>query len=428
MNARLLFAALCLSGSSLLASAQEGASSFGGTKKGPLLGFGVNLTDYSASLPDIGKINLGASVMFWNGITPNLDYSIRYNGLFSDYALPVASQEDKFISELEGSLHLRALSDNHLFNPFISAGIGGGRYSNSYVAYAPVGVGIQMNLFSDAYIFLQGNYRFTFDDTKLHNSTFYSLGFTFPLRAKKPMVPPPPPDRDGDGVPDVDDACPDIPGLPSLNGCPDRDHDGIADNVDKCPDVAGVAKYQGCPVPDTDGDGINDEEDQCPTVKGLAKYHGCPMPDKDGDGVADDEDKCPNVAGPASNQGCPVIKEETKARLAFAAKSIQFETGKSTIKFASYKMLDDITAILNEYPDYNINVDGYTDNTGKAEKNLLLSQQRSDAVKDYFVKKGIDAGRITATGHGIENPKADNKTAAGRAENRRVEMDLHLKN
>jgi OOP family OmpA-OmpF porin len=427
MNVRLLFATMLLSGSSVLSFAQEGASSFGGIKKGPLLGFGVNLTDYTASLPEIGKINLGASVMFWNGITPNLDYSIRYNGLFSDYALPVASQEDKFISELEGSLHLRALSDNHLFNPFISAGIGGGRYSNSYVAYAPVGVGIQMNLFSDAYIFLQGNYRFTFDDTKLHNSTFYSLGFTFPLRAKKPMVPPPPPDRDGDGVPDVDDACPDIPGLPSLQGCPDRDHDGIADNVDKCPDVPGVAKYQGCPIPDTDGDGINDEEDQCPTVKGLAKYHGCPMPDKDGDGVADEDDKCPNVAGPASNQGCPVIKEEAKARLAFAAKSIQFETGKSTIKFASYKMLDDITAILNEYPDYNITVDGYTDNTGNAAKNLSLSQQRSDAVKEYFVKKGIDAGRIKATGHGIENPKADNKTAAGRAENRRVEMDLHLK-
>jgi outer membrane protein OmpA-like peptidoglycan-associated protein len=152
------------------------------------------------------------------------------------------------------------------------------------------------------------------------------------------------------------------------------------------------------------------------------------MPDKDGDGVADDIDKCPNVAGPASNQGCPEIKEETKAKLAFAAKSIQFETGKSTIKAASFKMLDDINAILVEYPDYNLSVDGYTDNTGNAAKNLSLSQQRSDAVKAYFVeKKGIDAGRITAKGHGIDNPKADNKTAAGRAQNRRVEMDLHLK-
>src|ERR1700761_229241 len=128
MNIKLLFTGLCLSTVLLNASAQDEKLTFGGPKKGPLLGFGVNLTDYTASLPDIGKVNLGGSVIFWSGITKNLDYSIRYNGLFSDYALPEANEYNKLISELEGSLHLRALSDNHLINPFISAGIGGGTY------------------------------------------------------------------------------------------------------------------------------------------------------------------------------------------------------------------------------------------------------------------------------------------------------------
>ena len=441
MNFRLLFTSLSLGFASMsvygqgttdpVAAPTPSADVFGGTKKGPLLGFGINLTDYSASLPDIGKLNLGASLMFWNGITNNLDYSIRYNGLFSDYALPEANEDNKLISELEGSLHLRALSDNHLFNPFISAGIGGGRYSNSYVAYAPLGVGIQMNIFSETYIFLQGNYRVSFESDKMHNSTFYSLGFTVPLRAKKamaPVVPPPPPDRDADGTPDANDECPDVAGPMALHGCPDKDGDGVADKYDKCPDVAGVVKYQGCPIPDTDGDGINDEMDKCPNVAGIAAYQGCPMPDADHDGVADDVDKCPNVAGPASNQGCPEVKAEVKEKLKFAATAIQFETGKSTLKKTSYKTCDEIVGILNEYPDYNMTVDGYTDNTGNASKNLALSQDRAGAIKSYFVGKGINPDRISTAGHGVENPIADNKTAAGRAKNRRVEMNLNLKN
>jgi len=84
--------------------------------------------------------------------------------------------------------------------------------------------------------------------------------------------------------------------LASLKGCPDRDGDGIADIDDKCPDVKGLARYQGCPIPDTDKDGINDEEDKCPTVPGVARYQGCPIPDTDGDGVNDEEDKCINEA------------------------------------------------------------------------------------------------------------------------------------
>jgi hypothetical protein len=108
-----------------------------------------------------------------------------------------------------------------------------------------------------------------------------------------------PPDRDGDGIYDKDDTCPDQPGVLEYEGCPipDTDGDGINDKEDKCPTVKGVLEYEGCPIPDTDGDGINDKEDKCPTVFGVIEYQGCPIPDTDGDGINDKEDKCPTVFG-----------------------------------------------------------------------------------------------------------------------------------
>ncbi len=108
-------------------------------------------------------------------------------------------------------------------------------------------------------------------------------------------------DRDGDGVVDDSDKCPDTPGLKELEGCPDRDGDGITDKADKCPDTPGLKKFQGCP--DRDGDGIIDSEDECPDTPGPKKYKGCP--DTDGDGLLDKDDKCPKKAGPKDNQGCP---------------------------------------------------------------------------------------------------------------------------
>ena len=108
-------------------------------------------------------------------------------------------------------------------------------------------------------------------------------------------------DRDKDGVADDKDECPDIAGLPALNGCPDRDGDGVPDKDDACPDVAGSKEMHGCP--DTDGDGIADKDDACPTEKGPKALNGCP--DRDGDGIADKDDACPDVKGTKELKGCP---------------------------------------------------------------------------------------------------------------------------
>ncbi len=427
MNLKKLSAALVFMCVAHIAFAQN--PNFGGPKKGSALGFSVNGVDFSASLLKIGKVDPGFSLMYWKGIAPHLDFSVRYNGLFTDYAKKVGAL-NSYTNEFEVSLHPMLLTDNHLLNLFVSGGLGIGSYGkNVWAGYAPLGGGLQLNMYGEGYLFLQANYRVSLDSKKLDNNMFYSLGFTQTIsatKAKEKALPPPPvvivTDRDNDGVPDSTDACPDVPGTIALKGCPDTDGDGIADKDDKCPTVAGIAKYQGCPIPDTDGDGINDEQDKCPTVAGVARYQGCPIPDTDGDGVNDEVDKCPTEAGPASNFGCPVIATEIINKINMSAKNLFFATGSAKLLAKSNASLNNVVAILKANPTYKVDIAGHTDNTGKAEKNQLLSEARANSVKAYLVSKGVDEARLIAAGFGVDKPLADNKTAAGRAKNRRVEM------
>ena len=230
------------------------------------------------------------------------------------------------------------------------------------------------------------------------------------------------PDTDGDGIPDKDDACPDVAGLKEFNGCPDTDGDGIADKDDACPEVAGLKEFNGCP--DTDGDGVPDKDDKCPDVAGPAENGGCPWPDTDGDGVLDKDDQCPNEAGPASNNGCPEPNDDDQKRLNQYAKTILFDTGKATIKFQSAEVLNQIINVLKKFPKSRFRIEGYTDSTGKKAKNITLSQNRADAVKIYLIQGGVDQSRLESMGYGPEKPIASNKTKKGRELNRRVEINL----
>ncbi len=229
------------------------------------------------------------------------------------------------------------------------------------------------------------------------------------------------PDTDGDGIIDSKDACPDVAGLASLNGCPDKDGDGVTDAKDACPDVAGVAALNGCP--DADGDGIADAQDKCPKVAGPKENNGCPWADIDKDGVLDKDDACPEVAGPASNKGCPEVTEEVQKQLKEYAKVIYFDTGKATFKPKTIETLDAIVVIMKEYPTAKFVIEGHTDSVGRADYNLKLSQKRADAVVKYLKDHGVKS-QLEAKGYGETKPIASNKTRSGRAKNRRVEIKL----
>ncbi|MDC6404340.1 MULTISPECIES: OmpA family protein [Maribacter] len=230
------------------------------------------------------------------------------------------------------------------------------------------------------------------------------------------------PDSDGDGIEDSKDSCPNEAGSKEMNGCPDADGDGVADKDDACPNEAGLASLAGCP--DADGDGVADKDDECPNEAGPSENNGCPWPDTDGDSVLDKDDQCPEVAGTVANAGCPEVTEEVQKQLNDYARTVLFDTGKSSIKAESTSVMVDIIQILNEYPTAKFTVEGHTDSVGSAKLNQSLSESRALSVKEFLVDKGIEEFRLSAVGYGEDKPIATNNTAAGRAQNRRVEINL----
>jgi outer membrane protein OmpA-like peptidoglycan-associated protein len=201
----------------------------------------------------------------------------------------------------------------------------------------------------------------------------------------------------------------------------DRDGDGVADSEDRCPNLPGPASNHGCPLnQDTDGDGIPDAEDACPEQAGPAEYDGCP--DSDGDQIPDNVDKCPDRPGPAENEGCPVNQlvtlESNKIKL---NGTVLFDTGRATIQPQSFPLLNEVFDILKRHPELGVvRVEGHTDNRGGREYNQDLSERRAHAVLQYLVTKGIPQERLRSKGYGFEKPIDTNDTALGRAKNRRV--------
>ncbi|AWX44928.1 Outer membrane protein Omp38 [Flagellimonas maritima] len=229
-------------------------------------------------------------------------------------------------------------------------------------------------------------------------------------------------DKDGDGVLDKDDDCPDIAGSEENKGCPwkDTDKDGILDKDDDCPNVFGKPEFNGCP--DQDNDGLRDQDDRCPEIAGKLENKGCP--DSDGDSIVDIDDACPTVAGTIENNGCPEVTAEVQKQLNDYARTILFDTGKSSIKTESVSVMVDIIQILNEYPNAKFTVEGHTDSVGSSASNQKLSESRADSVRDFLINEGIKQDRLKAMGYGEEIPIASNKTSLGRKQNRRVEINL----
>jgi outer membrane protein OmpA-like peptidoglycan-associated protein len=159
-------------------------------------------------------------------------------------------------------------------------------------------------------------------------------------------------------------------------------------------------------------------------VPGPAASQGCP--DSDGDGVPDHIDKCPDKPGKVEADGCPSrahIKVQVREQSLELREKVNFEFGKAKIMRESFGLLDQVAATLKQHSEIlKLRVEGHTDDKGPDAFNLRLSQKRAESVVDYLVGKGVERERLVPKGFGEEKPIASNKTDAGRAANRRVEM------
>jgi OmpA-OmpF porin, OOP family len=254
-------------------------------------------------------------------------------------------------------------------------------------------------------------------------------------------------DNDRDDIPDELDKCPDIPedrdGIQDEDGCPegdvnDRDGDRIPDDLDKCPDdpedYDQFEDDDGCPDPDNDADKILDVDDLCPNepedVDGFEDTDGCPDLDNDRDRIPDKLDKCPNEPevynGFQDDDGCPDRGVATRVEDGIVVlEAIQFEYDQAVIKQSSFYILDAVVATMNGNPDIALlEVQGHTDERGDDAYNLDLSERRAAAVMQYLVTHGVAAKRLDSHGYGETQPLDKRHNDAAWTKNRRVDFVL----
>jgi OmpA-OmpF porin, OOP family len=414
------------------------------------VGFGINAVDVypTGDVSSFGNEFFNATD-HWN-ILPSISYvsvSRFVGGGFSVGArgslnriskLGDTSVDDLSYYGVDGTIKYNFLK-NTVIDPFVEIGGGYTWVDEIGAGTANGGLGLNIWFTENIGLTLQSTYKHAFEDY-LPKHFQHLAGINIKFGGT---------DTDGDGIYDKDDACPEVAGLEAFNGCPDADGDGIEDSKDACPNEAGSKEMNGCPdadgdgvadkddacpseagsaalngCPDADGDGVADKDDACPSEAGPAANKGCPYLDKDGDGVLDKDDMCPDVAGTVANKGCPEVTEEVQKKLNDYARTILFDTGKSSIKAESTSVMVDIITILKEYPNAKFTVEGHTDSVGSAKLNQSLSESRALSVKEFLVDKGIEEFRLSAIGYGEEKPIASNATRSGRTQNRRVEINL----
>jgi OOP family OmpA-OmpF porin len=234
---------------------------------------------------------------------------------------------------------------------------------------------------------------------------------------------------------------------PVVKADDDPDKDGIVGAADQCPkepeDKDSFEDDNGCPDLDNDADGIADASDKCPTEAedkdNFEDDNGCPDPDNDQDGVPDAADKCGDQPetrnGFEDEDGCPDEIPEKLKKFTGVIQGITFKVNSVELIGGSAKTLDAAANVLGEFKDTKLEIQGHTDDQplkkgGKFADNEALSQGRTDSVKAYLAKKGIDESRLISKGYGDTQPVVDPKGLKGgklnqaRAKNRRVEFKL----
>lgn len=313
--------------------------------------------------------------------------------------------EHSFIYLQQNILYSIFENSNHRILPQIQGGLGYFYHKNNSGVTTNFGLNIITRLYRQVYANAEASYHYTLNN-RYQNFFQYGIGIKIPLKRKFNNVL-----------------------EKSLNSVQQNSQKPISKEINTNYYFHDYTKNM-----DTDGDGIFDIEDQCPKVKGVVSAMGCP--DADNDGVPDHKDLCPFVYAKTAN-GCPDNMEEAKTlnvsnkpndtivkEVEQASKMIQFNSGTDYLLPSAYPALKKIVEIIISDTLLQVTIEGYSDNTGQEDENIMLSQKRADACKKYFIAKGVKAERITSIGYGDMNPIADNETIEGRATNRRTEIHL----
>jgi len=293
-----------------------------------------------------------------------------------------AGGPSNFENKTLGADLLLMLDRDGKFHSFLLGGVGiqGSKLEGTPHDSDPVyniGAGFLANVFGDSRASLRGEYRYlNYDNYGLNlDDQLISIGVQFPFGKKR-----------------------------------------------SAPIVAAVAPALALkPAPrDTDGDGVIDDMDKCPgTVRGAAvDANGCEL-DDDKDGVVNRLDKCPN-----SKAGVQVDINGCEIKAEIKLTGVNFQTNSDRLVPGAESVLNDAVATLKKNPEIKVEVAGHTDSDGAAEYNESLSARRAATVRDYLIRQGVAAERMTARGYGESQPMDTNDTAAGKAANRRVVLRI----
>lgn len=346
----------------------------------------------------------------------NRFFNISLNSAFipeANYPIDEVTSNPTSLIDVSAMLHFKTnngslIREDFFVAPYLAAGFGLNSASNNLRYYVPAAFGLRFRVTKNFSINLESVYKIAVDGEAQHLA--HSGGFVF--------------------------------NLPS-NSKPEETKPPKSNNKKPSGKTGPIAELD-----DSDNDGIPDVDDRCPNEKGLVLYFGCPNPkieeDANSDVAVSGNPETPQEEPiPLPTESDPMVTTmpmeeeepepfdsstpsmEDQQFLAEAMSMIHFLEGSDEIDPKSYSVLDRIASLLNKYPAHTLRVSGYTDNSGNDRLNKLLSVNRAFSVKRYLAYSGgVTLSRIKSDGYGEDNPIADNSTAEGRKLNRRVEFML----
>ncbi len=377
---------------------------------GPLDGDFTQFENYSPgiTISAYGYINNAFNFALGTTFAPEVNYPMSENTFIGTSML-----------DIKGSVRWTMLGPEKFFVPYIGSGFGMNTASNNMRLYVPLLVGFKLQFTESFGLQWESTYQQRLRSTQ-YQPMSHVLGFVFALAPTRKPLP--------------------ITVTTSTSTTkaqlPDRDGDGVPDRDDQCPDEPGKLMYLGCPEGES-GNKVEEDEsrdpEQTPPIVHLNDSGQTNANQAGENGFVTDIGNHPsNLPGVMKQTESEDIEEiytpptpDEIARLGASLENVYFDQASFELTPEALSILDRVAQVLRNNPGMDLNVMGHTDISGNERDNIVLSIQRAYKVKYYLVyEKGIQISRISSDGYSSVNPVSDNASDQGRAMNRRVEFDL----